>query len=119
MYSMQTKIQKIKTALTAVESLKGIVFHDYAPSRQAEPYLVWYEESEDSALEANNIKQEQAIAGYVEYYTKTEFDPIVDDIQEALNGITGLSWKLASRIAGDPVNAENSDIHYTWTWSMI
>lgn len=119
MYSMQTKLNKLRTALLTITALRGKIFHDYAGSRATLPYLIWYEESEDDSFEADSKKQEIAVAGYIEYYTATEFDPIVDTINETLNNIKGLTWTLVSRTSGDPVDAENSDIHYTWQWRLI
>ena len=115
--STQTKIQKIQTALTQISNLN--VYHYFAPSNSSLPYCVWYEEREDSSLQANNSKAEQAIGGYVDYYTKTEFDAMFDSIQAALNGVENCYWEYESTIYGDPSNENNNVIHHTWSWRVM
>lgn len=115
--SMQTKIQTIQTALTNISNLK--VYHYFAPSGTKVPYCVWYEDGESGSLDANNHKAEQAVEGYVDYYTKTEFDTMVDSIQEALNGIENCHWSLDSVMYGDPSNEDTNAIHMTWYWRIL
>ena len=114
--SVQQTLQKIQTALTAITNLD--VYHYFAPSAKAVPYAVWYEEGEASSLTVGNHKGEQALEGYVDYYTKTEFDAMVDSIQTALNGIENCSWTYESIIYGDPTSEDNNTIHHTWTWRI-
>ena len=118
MLSIQNKLRTLYTALAGIESLQGRVYHDDAVSRAKFPYLVWYEESEDESLEADNHKQEQSVMGYVNLYTKTEFDPIVDEVQEVLNGIENLSWSWDARTPYDPSFDDNDVQTYSWTWRM-
>ena len=75
------------------------------------PYMVWAEDSEDSGLHADNKKQEQAIVGYIDYFTKTEFDQTVDDIQGILNR-QDVAWSLDAVEYDDTTNL----IHYRWSW---
>ena len=113
--SIQAKIQTIETALTEIRSLQ--VFHYFAPSNTTLPYCVWYENGEASSLEANNHKAEQAIEGFIDYYTKTEFDPMVDCIQEALNSVR-CGWSYESVVYGDPSSEDNNTIHHVWSWRV-
>lgn len=106
-----------------MKSLQEMLFELYAPfldlpckvshyRRTAKPpFLVWTEDGESTSLHANNHKQEQAIRGYIDYFTKTEFDQTVDDIQETLNG-EDVAWSL------DSVDYEEETmlIHYRWSW---
>jgi hypothetical protein len=75
------------------------------------PYLVWTETGEEESFEANNHKAEQQISGIVDYYTKNEFDPIIDDVQEILNG-EDVGWRLDSVQYEEETNL----IHYQWRW---
>ena len=109
------KIMCIGQALTSIEGLK--VTHGNGESNAPLPYCVWYEDGEVSSLEVNNHKVEQAIGGYVDYYTKTECDPICDSIQDALNSIENCSWSYESVIYGDPT-FETKTIHHTWAWGL-
>lgn len=112
----QSKLTNLYSALTSIEGLK--VYHYFAPSSKAVPYCVWYEDAESSSLEADDHKAEQAVSGYVDYYTKTEFDPMFDAIQNALNGIENCAWTFESTIYGDPSSEDNNTIHYTWSWRL-
>lgn len=78
------------------------------------PYVVWSEDSEDGSFHSDNHKQEQAIRGYVDYFTRQEFDQTVDDIQEILNS-QPVAWSLES------VDYEDNTglIHYRWTWVIV
>lgn len=108
---MQSLLLKIKEALTSIDGLK--VYH-YWHTRMEAPFCVWAEDSEGSSLWSSNHKKEQVITGTVDYYTKTEFDPIVDEIQNALNSVEVLGWSLDSVLFEDETNL----IHYTWSWEI-
>ena len=108
---MQEKLSKIKDALTSIENLK--VYHYWRPRLQA-PYLIWAEEGEGDSLWTSNHLQEQVIKGTVDYFTKTELDPIVDTIQEKLNGVESLGWNLEAVQYEDETNL----IHYSWYFEI-
>ena len=108
---MQEKLSKIKDALTSIENLK--VYHYWRPRLQA-PYLIWAEEGEGDSLWTSNHLQEQIITGTVDYFTKTELDPVVDEIQEKLNGVEGLGWNLDTVMYED----ENNLIHFSWNFEI-
>ena len=108
---MQEKLSKIKDALTSIDNLK--VYHYWRPRLQA-PYLIWAEEGEGDSLWTSNHLQEQIITGTVDYFTKTELDPIVDTIQEKLNGVESLGWNLEAVQYEDETNL----IHYSWHFEI-
>lgn len=108
---MQEKLSKIKDALTSIENLK--VYHYWRPRLQA-PYLIWAEEGEGDSLWTSNHLQEQVIKGTVDYFTKTELDPIVDTIQEKLNGVESLGWNLEAVQYEDETNL----IHFSWYFEI-
>lgn len=118
MLSMQNKLYNFYMALTDLEELGCKVYHDDAVSRSAFPYLVWSEQAEDESFNADGKKQNQAIMGIVNYYTMTEFDPIVDAIQNVLNDVEGLTWSLDSRTPYDPTFDDNNVMSYSWTWRL-
>lgn len=107
MTSIQSKLRKIQDALlTVTES----TYH-YWRAKAEPPFLVWAEDGEIDSFHAGNRKQEQQLHGSADLYTKTEFDPLVDEIQDALDEImTG--WTLSSVQYED----ETGLIHYTWDW---
>lgn len=112
MTSMRSKLIKIRDALAGIDGLD--VFH-YWHLRDELPYCVWEETTEAGSLMMGNHKMEQAIGGVVEFYTKDEFDPLVDDIQDALNGVDGLSFYLNLAEYDEQLNA----IRKQWVWRII
>ena len=115
---LQTKLKKIRDALvdglTVNNTLTCKVYHYWRPNMTA-PYVVWAEDGEDTDLDVNNRKEEQAIAGYVDYYTKLEFDERADAIQEIfyeLQDEAPFGWRLDSVQYEEDTNL----IHFHWTW---
>lgn len=108
---MQSKLIKVRDALTSIENLK--VYHYWHPRLEA-PYCIWAEESEGDSIWTSNHLQEQIIQGSVDYFTKMEFDPVVDEIQSALNGVELLGWNLEAIQYEDETNL----IHYTWSFEV-
>lgn len=107
--TLQEKIKQIGDTLAA---LTTNVYHYWRPQMEP-PFVVWAEAGESSSLDADDRKQMQAIEGTVDYYTKTEYDPLCDSIQQALNAL-GTGWKLDAVQYEDETNL----IHYTWSWEV-
>lgn len=108
---MMSLLVKIRDALTSIEGLT--VYHYWHPRLEA-PYCIWAEEGEGDSLHTGNHKSEQVITGTIDYYTKTDFDPMVDTIQETLNSIENLGWNLDTVIYEDETNL----IHFSWNWEI-
>lgn len=117
MMLLQAKLLIVQNALTSIDGLE--VFHVHAGSEATVPYCVWNEDGEDSSLQSDNHKSEQSISGYVDYFTKTDFDPMVDAIQNALNSVDGLYWTYYSKSYGDPTSDNNNTLHYVWEWRLL
>lgn len=88
-------------------------YHYVRPDRAKAPFLVWQETGEQTSLQGGNLKRAQSISGVADYYTKTEFDPVVDQIQSAMN-TQGMAWELA----GVLYEPETDLIHYSWDWKV-
>lgn len=112
MMSIESKIDKIRVALTSIEGLT--VYHYWRFSTEV-PYCIWQEDGEDAGLQVDNHKGEQAISGTVDYFTKVEYDPTIDAIQEALNAVEGCSWEINSIQYEEETNLK----HYEWRWAVI
>lgn len=108
--SFQTKLKKIKDALTSIAGLS--VYHYWRFGADA-PYCIWQEDG-DIGFEGDNHKAEQAITGTVDYFTLVEYDGNFDAIQIALNGVENLSWSLESVQFEEDTNL----IHYEWRWRL-
>lgn len=101
-------LDAIPNALLAVTDK---VFH-YKAYGTTDKYIVWAEDNQADAIWADGEMQSQAIEGTIDYYTKSENDPNVGLIQNALNGVC--SWRLNSIQFED----ESKLIHYEWTWEI-
>lgn len=107
-------IERLKAVRDALTPLTENVFHYWRPKMNA-PYIIWAEISEGSSFNADNKKQEQSMMGSVDLYSKTEFDPLFDAIQSALNGVDGLSWSFSDAQYED----ETGLIHHSWEWTIV
>lgn len=107
MKSLQDNLKTIRDALNGT-SASGSVYHFTRPVDK-ERWVVWQEDGESQSHEANNRKVEQQIHGTIDCYTQEEFDPLLDEIQEALNE-AGVGWSLLSVQYEDETNL----IHYEW-----
>lgn len=86
---------------------------DWDRAPQSGSYMTVRPEFEASALWADGRQREQAIAGSVHLFLRTNDKSPVRLIQSTLDGC-GISWKL------DAVQHEprNHIVHYTWTWEL-
>ena len=114
MKSIQNRLKSIYESLNDISDSLFIYHYERAEDYTV-PYGVWYEEGESKGFHASNTKIEQSLEGRLDFYTLTEFDPLVDDIQECLNEIEGLGWELDAVLYED----ETKLIHYSWHWSIV
>lgn len=104
-------IRKVADALTGIDGLK--VYHYFADAQSGDPYCVWAEESEGSSLEADDRKQHHSISGSIDLYTRTEFDPLIDLIPEALNDA-----KIGFYLNSVQYEDATRYIHYEWVFNV-
>lgn len=108
MTSIQSRLEPIG------EMLAGLSDHAYHYWRSApkgtKSYIVWAEDEEAQALNTDNLKVKQGIHGTIDYFTKVEFDEMVDDIQEGLNELENVSFRLNSV----QYEEETGFIHHEW-----
>lgn len=107
--SLQTKLKQLGTAFAGVTQN---CYHYWRPVKTV-PCLIWAESGEDGSFHSNNRKSEQNIIGTVDLFTKTEFDPLADDVQATLEDL-GVAWRLESVQFED----ETDLIHMEWTWEV-
>lgn len=89
-------------------------WHYAKPERESFPYAIWTEYSEENSLPANNRKKVQPISITLDYFTQTEFDPEIDNIQNALNNAPRVQFELTDIQYEEETNV----IHYTWSVSV-
>ena len=100
---------KIKEALLRVDVE---VFHYYA-LHQSDRYVVWAEDGEGAELAADNRKIGQVLSGTIDFFTRTENDPAIVEIQMALENAE-ISYYLNSV----QYEEETGYIHYEWRWEV-
>lgn len=108
--SLQSKLYRIGQAFAGITEN---CYHYWRPVQDV-PCIIWAESGEDNSFNSNNRKTVQRITGTTDLFTKTEFDPLIDQVQETLAEL-GLTWVLESVQYEDETNL----IHYEWTWGVI
>lgn len=79
---------------------------------QSDRYFVWGERGANDLM-AGNVHAEKAVLGYTDLYTKLEFDPWKEQIEQSFDTF-GLFWALNS-----VQYEENTGFtHYEWYWSV-
>ena len=106
--TLQAKLKAIGDAYAAVVPRS---YHYWRPGMSA-PFLVWAEDGGNQYYSDNQVS-EQAITGSTDYFTKMEYDPVIDDIQKA-NASMGLAWRLNSV----QFEEDTGLIHYEWAWEV-
>ena len=110
--SLVSKIQKVAAALIP---LSENVYHYWRPRPDGvDQYIIWAEDSEENSLNGDNKKLEQGLHGTIDLFSKNEFDPLIDESQNAINGVENLSWWLNSSQYEDDTGL----IHHEWEWFM-
>lgn len=89
------------------------VFHYFA-SGQTGNYIVWAEDGEGNSVHADGKKAARTITGTIDYFTKIENDPVVEQIEAALDTDDGLAWYLNSI----QHERDTGYIHYEWVWEV-
>jgi len=113
MKSVQQNLKRIRDALNGT-SAHGRVYHYTRPSDQNSSWVVWQEDGEGESFNTGNHKAEQQIHGTIDCYTPTEYDPLLDEIQTALEGLEDTGWSLLSVQYEDETNL----IHYEWEFNI-
>jgi len=106
---MQSKIKKVRDAL--LTTTINIGHYEYLG--HADQYVVWSEDGESTSTYHDNGKYIQVITGTIDLFTKTEFDTLVDQIQNSLSD-AGISYALESVQYED----ETQYIHYEWRFEV-
>ena len=106
---MTEKLNRVKEALLKVTDA---TYH-YEAHKAKEPYIVWAEETESGALYGDDQKLEQKLQGTADLFTKTDGDPLIDQVQEQF-ATAKISYKLNSV----QYEEETGMIHYEWIWEV-
>lgn len=107
--TLQQKLKQLNNGFAAL----SVPFSHYWRPRKEPPFGAWAEQGEGDSYYTGNQKTEQIIAGTADYYTKVEFDPMVDEVQAMLKA-NASSWRLESV----QYEEETGLIHFEWTWEV-
>ena len=100
---------EIKNALLTV----GVPVSHYSADKKPDKYIVWAEDSQSGSLHGDNQMIGQIIQGTVDYFTKTEYDPNVDKIQDALN-----EAEISFRLNSVQYEDDTKFIHYEYIFEV-
>lgn len=100
-------LDRIKAALLTV----GVPVDHYEATQRTDKYIVWAEDGTNT-LYADGRLSELAWTGTVDYFTKTEGDPTIDDIWTALEAVGACS------LISVQYEAETGYIHYEWAFEV-
>lgn len=92
----------------------GVPVYHFHAHMQTNSYIVWAEDTQGSTSYADNHMTIQGVQGTIDYFTKTEFDPNFDLIQEKFNSVD-IAWRLNSIQHEE----ETGYIHYEWVWELV
>ena len=106
-------IRRLEAIRDALVPLTDNVYHYWRPKMKA-PYIIW-QESSTSGFQADNRKGEQAFSGTIDLFSKTEFDPLYDQIEEALSNVDGVTFSLSDATYEDETNL----IHHSWEFTIV
>ena len=112
MKSLQNSLKSIRDILNTT-SAEGRIWHYTRPAGVTPPWVVWQESDEAESHYTNNRKDLQQVYGTIDCYTQTEYDPLLDEIQDALNA-AGVGFRLNSVQYED----ETRLIHYEWEFAV-
>lgn len=113
MKSLQANLKRIRDLLNATNA-SGKVYHYTKPDGVTAPWVVWQESGETDSFHADNHKDTQQVSGMIDCFTQNEYDPLLDQIQAALDLAPGVGWSLESVQYED----ETKLIHYEWSFRI-
>lgn len=104
-------MEAVKIIRDALLSVSDNVGH-FEQLKAKDPYIVLREHSAGHNHSDNHVS-EQSIMGTIDLFTKTEFEPLVEKIQAALN-LVDCAWYL------NTIQYENDTgyTHYEWVWEV-
>ena len=104
-------IKQVRDALLTVSQNVG---HFEALDPKTPPYIVWAEDNEYDGLGGNNYKIGQTLEGTIDLFTKNDFDPLFDAIQNAL-----CAARVDFRLESVQYEDDTELIHYEWSWRVM
>lgn len=105
--------EKLKIIRDILLEVTDKVYHYTKLGDEKDKYIVWAEDGEGQSIYSDDIKEDQVIQGTIDYYTKDDFDPLVDEIQDGLS-----KEKIPYYLGSVQYEDETNLIHYEWVWEV-
>ena len=109
MISINSKLTKIRDILNKA---CNHVYH-YDALDKVEDYIVWAESGSGDNAYFDNKMEEYALTGTIDFFTKTEYNPIIDKIEEELT-----SNQISFFLNSVQYEEETKLIHYEWRFEI-
>lgn len=90
----------------------GVTVRHYTRRQAKPPFVVWQEDGTED-FSADDRHSEGLATGSLDYYTKTEYDPVAEQISTLLE-VTADGWELVAVLYEE----ETGLIHYSWDWKL-
>lgn len=101
-----------KELVDALLSVTENVGH-YEALNEEDKYIVWAEDGQANSVYADNVLQEQALTGTIDYFTKSEEDENVKAIQDAL-----INAEISFKLNSIRYERETEFTHYEWVFEV-
>jgi hypothetical protein len=109
------QLKALKKELVSLGKEHDVKVYHYFNDKPSGNYITW---SEDDTIRAfgDGVAGQKAVQGTVDYFTKTEYDPMVDLIDDAI-----MNTEFTYLDDGPTITYEDSTgyIHYQWVWEVI
>lgn len=86
----------------------------HAQRLQSDRYFVWQEDGANDFL-ANGKHAEKAVTGTTDLYTKIEFDPWKEALEQSLDSDAHIWWAVNSV----QFEEDTGFYHYEWAWEVL
>lgn len=106
-------VSKLKTIRDTL-NLVGVDVSHYEAVDKTKDYIVWYEDGSGDDLMIDNRNEQNVISGTIHFFTKTEYNPVIDVINDKLNENDDISFILNSV----QFETETKLIHYEWRFEI-
>jgi len=105
-------IRELQTIKDVLVSVCENTYHYQAPEgSKLEKYIVWQEESEFARLMGDGDKMEVRLQGSIDLFTKTEYDPLTEQIEAAFKAA-----HIYIEHTWTHFEEDTGYIHYEWIW---
>lgn|GEM_PF-1169869 len=109
------QLKNLKKELVSIGQSHNIKVCHFFNDNPKGNFIVWSEDDTTRAF-GDGLAVQKAVQGTVDYFTKTEYDPVVDEIDDALQGVD-----LAFLDGGPTIDYETTTgyIHYQWIFEVM